>query len=114
MMERKETTSDYARIHMAGDIEIAKQVCRVYCYEVGLCVTITPELFIYTGGEESGFVVGLLNFPRFPSKHEQVFGHAEILAARLRKALCQHSYLIEGPDTTVWVSCRDENKAIIK
>ncbi len=37
-------------IFMAGDIAQAKQACREYC-RVGLCVTIEPCDYIYTGGE---------------------------------------------------------------
>lgn len=44
-----------ARIYMAGDIEQAKVFMRKECYppNEGLCVTIEPTTFIYTGGEES-------------------------------------------------------------
>ena len=38
-------------IFMAGDINIAKQVCREYCFQVGFCITIEPVDYIYTGGE---------------------------------------------------------------
>lgn len=48
MMKHAETVR--FDIFIAGDIEQAKQVCREYCYQIGLCVTIEPVAYIYTGG----------------------------------------------------------------
>ena len=96
---------------MAGDFAQAKQVCREYCYSVGLCVTIEPVDYIYTGGEESGFRIGLINYPRFPSTEESLSDRASSLADILLTRLCQHSYSIVGPRETVWFSRREENKA---
>jgi hypothetical protein len=93
-------------IFMAGDIAQAKQVCREYCFEVGLCVTIEPVDYIYTGGEETGFRVGLINYPRFPSDEEALSANASGLAQRLMQKLCQHSYSIVGPRETEWFSRR--------
>jgi hypothetical protein len=75
-------TADTIRfdIFMAGDLAQAKQVCREYCFNVGLCVTVEPLAFIYTGGEESGFRVGLINYPRFPTTAEALHQHATELA----------------------------------
>ena len=44
----------WLRLYLAGDLDQIKQACREYCMEVGLCVTVRPIDFIYTGGEESG------------------------------------------------------------
>lgn len=93
-------------IVMAGDIEQAKQVCREYCFEVGLCVTIDPTTYIYTGGEEQGFRVGLINYPRFPSSPDEILEKAKALADRLMHRLCQHSYSIITPTETLWFSRR--------
>jgi hypothetical protein len=93
-------------IFMAGDIEQAKQVCREYCYDVGLCVHVEPVCYIYTGGEESGFKVGLINYPRFPSDRADLELKASRLAELLVQRLRQHSYSIVGPNETVWVSRR--------
>ncbi len=96
-------------IFMAGDIGQAKQVCREYCFAVGLCVTVEPVDFIYTGGEEAGFRVGLINYPRFPSNTADIEAHATNLAEALMRRLCQHSHSIVGPDQTRWVSRRGDN-----
>jgi hypothetical protein len=93
-------------IFMAGDIAQAKQVCREYCFEIGLCVTIEPTTYIYTGGQEEGFRVGLINYPRFPASPEALRETAAFLAERLLDRLCQHSFSIVGPNETEWFSRR--------
>ena len=93
-------------IFIAGDLEQAKQVCREYCFDVGLCVTVEPVAYIYTGGEEAGVRVGLINYPRFPSSESELRAKAEGLASKLLERLCQHSYTIAGPNETVWFSRR--------
>lgn len=93
-------------IFIAGDIAQAKQVCREFCFDVGLCVTVEPTTFIYTGGEEEGVRVGLINYPRFPTDAETIGARAKALADLLLKRLCQHSYSIVGPETTQWFSRR--------
>lgn len=96
-------------IFIAGDLSIAKQVCREYCFEVGLCVTVEPVTYIYTGGEESGVRVGLINYPRFPADAFKLRRVAGDLADLLRERLCQTSYTVVGPDETEWVSMRSED-----
>jgi hypothetical protein len=93
-------------IYMAGDISLAKQVCREFCFEVGLCVHVQAMDFIYTGGEESGFKIGLINYPRFPVARCDLEARAYELAKRVMERLCQHSYSIVGPSETVWFSRR--------
>jgi Fe-S-cluster-containing hydrogenase component 2 len=110
-VESNSVPTYYVAIHIAGDAEQAKQVCREHCYAVGMCVTVTPTSYIYTGGEEQGVTVRLVNYPRFPSDKQTVLVRATELAARLMARLCQHSYMLETPDETKWVSRRDECSA---
>lgn len=106
---RVETVDTYAiQIFMAGDLADAKRVCRSYCLAVGLCVAIEPTTYIYTGGEEAGIRVGLINYPRFPSAPADLWRRAKDLAEMLRRDLCQHSYSIMAPDKTEWVSYRPD------
>ena len=94
-----------ATIFIAGDYVTAKQVCRNYC-AVGLCVTLEPTEYIYTGGSEAGVRVGLINYARFPADAAQIFDHALTLARMLREALCQHSFSIVATDKTVFETTR--------
>lgn len=100
------------RLYMAGDIEHAKRVLRAECYppNEGLCVTIEPTAFIYTGGEEAGFVVGFVNYPRFPSAPEDLFTRARLIAERLIPELSQWSALLVAPDRTLWLNARPEGQ----
>lgn len=105
-MEKAETIR--FDIFMAGDIAQAKQLCREYCFAIGLCVTIEPIDFIYTGGEEAGFRVGLINYPRFPTTEDALHQRTSEIADLLMKRLCQHSYSIVGPRETEWFSRRPD------
>lgn len=102
------TTVDTIRfdIFIAGDLAQAQDVCREFCFDVGLCVTIEPVNYIYTGGQESGVRVGLINYPRFPVAHDALRATARSLAEKLMLRLYQHSYSIVGPQETEWYSRR--------
>lgn len=106
-MLEKTTPTYQLRIYMSGPIEVAKQVLREECFHVGLCATIEPTTFIYTGGEEAGFVIGLLNYPRFPSEPEDLHFKAEALMHRLLDATFQHSSLLVAPEKTLWITRRE-------
>jgi len=79
---------------MAGDYDDARRVCRKACSENGACYSITKMDYIYSGGEESGFVVNLINYPRFPRTYDSLLIEAKQLANRLSIDLCQGSYTI--------------------
>lgn len=95
-----------ADIFMSGDLSAAKQVCREHCLNVGLCVHIEPVDFIYTGGAEAGFKVGLINYPRFPTDEASLMATAETLGRLLVDRLFQHSCSIVGPTETRWLTRR--------
>lgn len=97
------------RIWMAGNIRKARKLACAYCDEVGFCVTVTPTTYVYTGGQEVGFVIGLINYPRFPLDPLGLQAHAEALAERLRVGLAQDSYCIEAPMGTIWFSHREQD-----
>jgi hypothetical protein len=98
-------------IYMAGDIWAAKTELRRECNREGLCVTLTPTEFIYTGGLESGFVVGLKNYPRFPKAPAEIMARARVVADGLLLACGQQSYMLVTPLMTEWVSHREEDKS---
>jgi hypothetical protein len=92
----------WTRIYMAGNVADAERVCRGYCFNVGACVTVAPTEYVYSGGQESGIVVGFINYPRFPKEPSAIAAQAETLAAMLADALFQRSYTIETPERTRW------------
>lgn len=105
-MNIETATAYWARIYIAGDLATIKQVCREECFAVGLCVTVDPTTYIYTGGEEAGAVIGLINYPRFPSEPTELRAKAEALATKILERCCQHSFSIMTPDVTSWHSRR--------
>lgn len=93
-------------IYMAGRYSKAIKAVEKYCNEVGLCVTIKSTLYVYTGGQESGIEVGLINYPRFPSDPATIIEKAIEIAERLRVELDQESFSIQTPHDTIWYSYR--------
>lgn len=107
-----QTASTYQiRMYLSGPIEVAKQAIRAECLREGLCVTIEPTTFIYTGGEEAGYVVGLLNYPRFPQAEADLERRARALMYVLLEATHQHSALMVTPSTSEWVTRRKPEPA---
>jgi hypothetical protein len=99
-------------IFIAGDYDTARDLCSAFCGRMGLCVTVTETSYIYTGGEEAGVVVGLINYPRFPSDADNIQAVAEELAMILRDGLGQESFTIQTPTNTAWFSWREADLAL--
>lgn len=86
------------------------QNARAYCNSVGLCCSISRVDFVYTGGEESGFAIGLINYPRFPISKRQMRKHAICLAEQLMLYARQCRVSIVFPDKTIMLSNDPEIK----
>lgn len=97
-------------IFIAGDLEAATRVCQAYCDKVGLCVTIEPTNYIFTGGSEMGVRVGLINYARFPSARPQLWIKAEDLANELKACMDQGSFTIQDDMQSVFYSTRDQDQ----
>lgn len=118
MIPREEGCPAYSvSIFVAGDLKVARMICRDFCdaeakqFGSGLCVTVTPTTYVYTGGEEEGVIVGLINYPRFPvEKAGQIFATAQALAEKLCQLLGQQSYTIQTRDAAFWTSYRAEDR----
>jgi hypothetical protein len=100
-------------IFIAGaDLKAVKNACRTFCddeaktFGSGLCVTVTPTSYIYTGGEAEGVIVGLINYPRFPAEPGMIFAVAKALAEKLVTMDGHESYTIQTPDAAFWTSYR--------
>lgn len=106
-MKSHAVASYTVRLYMAGDIEIVKQFLRkeVYPPNAGLCVTVEKPTYIYTGGgEEEGFVIGFVNYPRFPKATSEIWKRAFDIAYKLITHLGQWSALLVAPDRTEWLT----------
>ena len=108
MSETSRVSQTYAvSIWLAGSVADATRICRQFCKEVGLCVTVTPTDFVYSGGAESGVLVRMVNYPRFPAQADEINKKAFDLARVLRDGLSQWSVMIETPTDTTWLTVRD-------
>lgn len=96
-------------IFIAGSTVQADAICREYCDKIGFCVTVTQTNYVYTDGEETGVIVGLINYPRFPSAPEAITAHAFALGDLLRERLGQQSYSVQTPERTVWRSWQKQS-----
>jgi hypothetical protein len=103
------TVKEYSvSIYISGQQQEALRVLREECLREGLCVTVEPLLFIYTGGEEAGVRVRLTNYPRFPVENRQLWSRAESIAMLLLEKTFQHSVLLQDGDTTKWITKREQ------
>lgn len=109
-IEQKNSTETFqATVFIAGPISVIEQVCREYCMDVGLCVTVKPTKYIYTGGEEEGAEIGLINYPRFPSTGSAITEHAINIGKSCVKKACQGSFTVVTTNSTLFFSRRDES-----
>ena len=95
-----------ARIFLAGPLYEAEQLLRKEMYKGG-CVNIYPTKYIYKGGEEAGYVVELINYPRYQKDKEEIRESAKSLAFNLMENTYQQSFTIQFTDETYYYSRRD-------
>lgn len=100
-------------------IDMAKAWLHTYVNEVGLCVTMIPTEFIYTGKDgpsgktnagEPGFAVGLINYPRFPVEYNKFCGQAIDIAKGLMSLYKQFKVTIVLPTETIMLEEEDIDK----
>lgn len=86
------------KVHTLDEL---KDFLQKYTNKVELCVTVTPTTFVYKDGREDGAVIGLINYPRFPTTKEKLEQTAEELAALCKEEYRQNRISIEFQDRTV-------------
>jgi hypothetical protein len=100
-MIEKSVSTYWVKIYQSGSIETAKEIIRREAFPGGLCVTIEPTNYIFLGGEESGFVIGLVNYPRFPEEPQEILDRAKSLALKILDETWQISTMIMTPTETI-------------
>lgn len=83
--------------HLVSEVE---QIMQDYCDLTSFAVTITPIIFVYKGGRENGAVVGLINYPRFPSTPEDITKRSLEIAQILKNKFKQIRLSVVCPDNT--------------
>ena len=97
-------------IYTSGPIKVIEHVCRESVFNDGHCVTVKPAKFIYTGGEEFGVEIGLLNYPRYPETAQNLVVRAKELAIDILKATYQRTALVVGTQFTTLISYEEQDK----
>ena len=69
--------------------------------ERGACVSVDCTTFMHTDDVEKGYVVRLINYPRFPSTPDKIKAEAIELAKKLKKACKQKRVSIVCTDETI-------------
>lgn len=95
-------------IYIAGDLSDIELACAEYCAR-GMCVTVTPTNYIYTGGSEHGAIIGLINYARFPVDADTLWGRAKELADMILERAGQQSYTIQSATDSVLYSNRPDH-----
>lgn len=102
-----ECTSCQADIYIAGSSEMAKHYCAEYCM-LGLCVSVSDCEYVYTGGQEKGVKITLINYARFPTTQSDITGKAKNLGEFLCRKLHQSSFSVVSPCGSFFISRRDD------
>jgi hypothetical protein len=99
--------ADYSDIIIP--IEEAENFLHEYCDSVGFCVTITPTKFIYKSisakgvpnkGWEPGFIVGIIQYPLYPTPIPVLRERTEQIAMALKDLYQQNKVSIVYSDET--------------
>lgn len=115
MRERSAVTTFEAKIYIGfkkegeeplslNETYVRQMLTRNICNDVGLCVTFAPTDFIYTNGNEPGAIIGLINYPRFPSTPEGIMAHAVEIGSQLMEKFNQKRVSIVCTDKTIMLS----------
>lgn len=109
-MKVEECPAYYARLYIAGPLAGIEQCCREYMLK-GLCVTVTPTNYIYTGGEQTGAIIESINYARFPSNEFLIEKNMIELGEKIMMELHQTSFSIVTPNTSKYYTREDIKKA---
>ena len=81
-------------------VQMAREWLHKHVNKDPLCVTLTETEFIYTDGGEPGLVIGLIDYPRFPSQHEAIKERARRIALAMLRMYQQGKVSIVFSDET--------------
>lgn len=90
-------------------MEYVKSICKDFCNNFQIGLTLTETTFCYVDGDEPGFVVGIVNYPRFPSNPSDLRKKAFSLGYLLIDKLKQQRLSIETPEKTIMLESEDLN-----
>jgi hypothetical protein len=85
----------------------ARNILQDYCNKISYCVTLKPIEFIYKDGNENGFEVGLINYPRFPSNQEEITKRAIEIAEIFKNKFNQYKISVVCSDKTYMIEQKE-------
>ncbi len=91
---------DKIKIHT---IEEVYEICQKFVDKEKECVTVTPTEFVYTGGFESGVVIGFIQYPRFEEHQTKITQRAVKLGEILLKELNQYRLTVTTPKQSIMI-----------
>lgn len=105
----KFTASIYIGLKVRGadilhSITAVENICQEFCDDIGFCVTVTHTKYVYTDGWEQGAIVGIINYPRFPSTEKTLENRTLLLATELMLKLEQKRITIDFPKHTIMLT----------
>lgn len=86
------------------DFNEVERICQEFTNEYSKCVSVTPTIFKYKGGEEPGAIISFINYPRFPTSSLSIEADALLLANKLLIELNQMRISIVFPAETIMIS----------
>lgn len=95
------------KLYVAGNVWHIELICRKYV-ELGLCVTITPTKYIYTGGAEDGAIIGFINYARLPNTKENIIEIAVELGKQIIEQTGQLSFTVIDNENNCYFSRFDK------
>lgn len=94
------------KIYMAGDVFEAERLLQKASQDGGLCVNVYGTNYVYRYGRECGYVVEIINYPRFPEKLEDCKSKAVELAKLLLHETYQGSCTVVTPWESIFLTRR--------
>lgn len=93
------------------DLNEIERVVQNYCNKrphldgsTGWCVTVTPTMFYYMGGNEPGVAIGIIDYPRFPERSVDTLQYHSLKLAKILKDVCrQKRVTVVMPHDTVMI-----------
>ncbi len=90
-------------------IEECKNFCQIYVNRVSWCVTVTETEFIYKDGREPGAIIGIIQYPRFPTDESELKRKTIDIAELLKEQFHQERVSINFPDEVIMLESLTEN-----
>jgi hypothetical protein len=96
--------AESSAVVLGGQRLTALSVCYNYCQRAKMGLMVFDTSFMHPGGQESGMVISIANYPRYPTKNSTVLQHALALAEELMRVLDQERLtVVEVPGETFLV-----------